>query len=1385
MAEPDALCDPIATTSLYEEEGSDRSTALTLEAAAAEYARLRPPAAADAYAYRETTPFLVVQLRKRRGKVEVLLDGHLSEGEEETRGGETVRVHNLYWHNGVHEDADTHTRVLSPVVVACAAEDGQRSIRDVKVRVWQSFLGLEASAPWQLISEASLSPHRVSDARCRAVAVPYPVPYHPQPRVSVYINIARRRKLEELRFNKLKAIFTDIIGQQVDRAFIVNAPLDAIVAEAAAAMVLMAFLSHALDNYLGAGATSALQGIVRAAGPLMLSGTAAIGANNAVLTNTDPTQTEKLALAARNATVAQYREWSRFVLSIPVDYFTRQVATQPKVVRFTLKEFARTLEVIAAALSRPGPAGTSAQAVVQYYTKQKMAFGRSEWMLWDWMAYGETSKDANQRNSEDNLKSDELLMGHTLGTRLHVAIDVQDAFECVAGTSRHELQCNRDDAFYLSSAAAGTLDDLKRVAKALGTLRTTLGPVDDSASGALSAAWHSLAVRPFKAISDYLQGVKNNESLRGYFSKKNWYNALLKATGKATKDPDLADLVDWRNATKALRQFEECFLEEAGNGMRLRRKIEAAILAKGQPLSNDARVCTRRLPQRVGRTNFNYLFRAGQKLSTEFVEVVSLSAVVREFSEYDDAAQSLQAAMKSGLAYLRRFAPQWEARASTRVALSCVCRKGPDFTKETGPAGAPLCSTLAIATPVDIHFAGTVSRFTEKSLRRIRFVVKRAQQRCDPSVLEALGLKHTSEDLLACQVFGDLWADELVALHESNDVRRPQMQMLEQASRRAAARLRALGTLLLELFTVLPQAESGADNEDEIAPEVADVAFRATLAGRDAALLIGKLLFARDDFEVRSVMTPIVRRSAAAAVRAAVAFERSVPVRLPHEPLASLFGARWEGVAAFERASQLMHDDVAARRAIVAAYASSRLISDEQHDEALALVRSDPYTPWRKSGEKSVEALLAAMRHRMASLRMDYDPLEVVESLNALNIDDPTDELAVAKGIGCEFYVPFGFGDARPAPTLPPCPAPMFGSVPVMGKHLHDAFVSIALTLPLRIVSNDVPEREMRVKLAPTLRCTAPLGAANQETNSVHPSVVQVLPTDHSRRLEARFVASRSRSGKLRVDGDHNAKDERSRDLANAHQCNRDTLEMAHEVSSIAWNAERVLQCVVAALASAKGMNNLETIGIELALPSHADYLESWYNKRPQEDENEALRNLKAQRERLQLARQKQTSAKVKKENLAEQLKNFEKANPPLIVDGREITDVKNEPEWQRIASELATAETALEAADMAVALEVNAEQLELLAVQAARSAIVQAAESTKRSLRLLLGSVGIGMAMLSALVSSANIRVELRSVLATPVSMTADQPNDASLRFARSAAVRLSEACLLISQTW
>ena len=1322
MAEPDALCDPIATTSLYAEEGSDRSTALTLEAAAAEYARLRPPTAADASAYRETAPFIVVQLRKRRGKVEVLLDGHLSEGEEETRGGETVHVHKIYWHNGLHEDADTGTHAISPLAVACAVEDGQRSLRKVTASVWQSFLGLEQALPWQLLSEASVSPHRVSDTRCRVAAMPYPLAYHPKPVVSIQDDRAARRHRNAKRLALWQNLMGELFKDAGEQANTVNARLSETNMIAAALLALTGYYIH---QYTGDG------GIMYALAAWRNQETWQIAGKGVTY----------LVTTLFQGTVAY--------LSAPKD---KVLAT----VKFTLKELARTLEVIAAELCAQR-AGTVPNV--------QSTYGENERRLWDWLSAGEAAKVPVTEDGK--FSSDDLLAQHRLGTKLHIVLDVDDAYECKESRSRHELRCERDDAVFLSSATSGTLDDLRRVAKAIKSLSDCLEepPGDDYTM--LKRFWDFNVVNPAYAMSQIAALPFRGKSAKGSLSKKSIADYLPWASSQQVRDLALADRSDRSNAREALRQLKACFLDDGGNGTRLQRKIEAALLSKGRPLTNDAHLCTRLLPQRVGRANLVYLFRAGHRASTEHVESAEeLGGVVREFSKYDDASQALQTAMNSGSAYLRRFVPQWEARAATRVALNCACRRVKGFDRVTGPAGAPLCSTLAIATPVDIHFAEAVSRLMERSLRRIRFVVKRAQQKCDPSVLEALGLKHTSEDLLACQVFGDLWADELVALHKSNDVRRPQMQMLEQASRRATARLRALGTLLLELFTVLPQAESGADDEDEIAPEVSDVAFRATLAGRDAALLIGKLLFTRDDFEVRSVMTPMVRRSAAAAVRAAAAFERSVPVRLPHEPLASLFGARSEGVAAFERAGQLMGDDVAARRAIVAAYASSRLISDEQHDEALALVRGDPYTPWREPPRQSVGALLAAMRHRMASLRMDYDPLDVVESISALNIDDLTDELAVAKSVRHDFYVPFGFGDARPAPTLPPCPAPMFGSVPVLGVHLRDAFESIARVLEATSPPTVVAEQELRVKLEPSLRCTPPRGGVIRETNSVHPNVVQAFPMSTDRQIKARFSASRSRSDKLRVQGNGDP-NERSRDLADAHRCNRDSMEMAHEVSSLAWNAERVVQCVVAALASARGMNGLETIGIELEFPSHENYLESWYNQRPQETLDAARRTLEEKERALVQVKSVQVGMEVERGDLAAQLN----ASSEAPTTGQTLA--------------LADATDRKAMADAAYNRALQARNRARVDLDVATADLRAADESKERSQRLLLGSVGIGMAMLSALVSPANVRVELRAVSATPAGMTENGPNDASLRFARCEAVRLSEACLAISQTW
>ena len=1338
MAAPGALCDPIATTSLFADLSDDEDdyaneAALTLKEASAEYARLREAGAvSDEFEWRTTAEkFIVVQLRKRRGKVELLLDGRLSEGAPETRDdGKTVLVHKIDWHKGLHEDSETRTRALSPLAVACAVEDGQRALRQVTASVWLSYMGIDATSSWQLLGESNVSPHRVSDPRCRVVAMPYPVTFRRHPFVHIWDDRVKRASKNTKRLDALGKLIATV-GSLASTLIEKGAPVSEVLSLSPVGAALAFFMSWYLDQVVP-NATETVSGLAKEV-PWVLS-LAAAGV---------PWQVLLLAAFAKVR-------------------LRRRLFTNPKKerkVQFSLQEFARSIEVITAANAAPAPEddenNTSNRAI---FERRRSPYGRNERILWDWLASdaGDRAKDRAEFGSDD------LRVQPQTGMVLRLMIHVDDAFECAAGGEWHELCASRDDAFFLSAAAAGVLEDLKRVVKAIKALQNVLGPPEEGLVWPKAKSMYRFHVaRPFEAMR---RALLKRLNLDGAMYKKNLLKDAQWAAAVHMRELEEIEIDDLINARKALKQLEACFVDERGDGARLRRRIEIAILAKGRPRSDDAVLCTRLLPQRVGRANFSYQFRAGQRLSTQHVdEVQDLGAIIRQFSEYDEAGSVMQASMKGAFAYLRRAVPEWEARSATRVVLRCACRESKGFEKAKAKGVQRLCSTLALTTPVDVHFAAAVARLPEDTLRSIRLVVRRAQQKCDASSLETLGLKHTSEDLLACQVFGDLWANELVALAESD--REPgvqeQMQMLEQASRRAAARLRASGTLLLALFTVLPQTELKADEDDDIAPELSDVAFSATLAGRDAHLLIRKLLFARDDFEVRSVMTPVVRRSAAAAVRAAAAFEREVPARLPHEPLASLFGPRWECVAALDRAEKLVgtdnDDDGKLKNHIVSAYASSRLMGADEIAATLREVRANPLSPFRESPDPSVVNLLAALRFRMASLRMDYDPIDVVRRIDALSLDDLTTELAVAKGDGHDFYVPFGFGDARPAPTLPPCPAPMFGTVPVRGAHLQSAFESIASVLAKGAGPDDAADaRELRVRLEPLLRCVAPLGPSNQETRSVHPNVVQVIDKGKGRRLATRFSASRSRLGSIAKDVDKTT----------VVSCTTEDTWIAQEVSTIAWNAERVVQCVVAALASAEGANDLQTVGLELELPSHDQYRESWYNEQQQyevDDLRQIEQDVKDEETDvfLQLAEGRATL-----HQLEEELKELKKQNRSTNLKEAQINAAQiNEKIYQDAYEHIQQKKKLVE---------------EWVKIREQRVAFVN--ESSKRSQRLLLGSVGLAMAMLAELIRP--VRVALRLVEGSG-SIEAEKLDPVAERFARCEAVRLSEACIVISQKW
>ena len=127
-----------ATTSLYERiDDPDERRVLTLCESRAQYAPLPPDDAPILEEEGDATPVIVVQLRKRQGRTEIFIDGYLSRGEAED--GSTTRRHALTWHRGMHEDVAMGSRVLSPLAIVAAVEDGQHSFQSVTVSVLQQY----------------------------------------------------------------------------------------------------------------------------------------------------------------------------------------------------------------------------------------------------------------------------------------------------------------------------------------------------------------------------------------------------------------------------------------------------------------------------------------------------------------------------------------------------------------------------------------------------------------------------------------------------------------------------------------------------------------------------------------------------------------------------------------------------------------------------------------------------------------------------------------------------------------------------------------------------------------------------------------------------------------------------------------------------------------------------------------------------------------------------------------------------------------------------------------------------------------------------------------------------------------------------------------------
>jgi hypothetical protein len=1253
MSADDALCFEQTSTSLYEESGNAprKRSVLSLARAEAEYCALgdtdaTPPG--DERNANDAQPEVVVQLRKHRGKLEVFLDGFLSDGQLEKRNGVDVHVHKLTWHHGLHEDVETDTRVFSPLAIVAAIEDGQRPLQDVSVSVWTSFENQGMPLFNQLlVSETPLVPHRATDARCYTVRAPYPLAYPPAPSMIIFDRFKKRRQIATKVLEAAGEGFKSALKQGFEELRDITKnhgrsehPIYAAIKNSFGSLleatgkktVLGDTTSTAIKQSVVAGVAAAFMNREWFLASAIASATIRWTGLNLGLDPKEPVQNFWLI--------------SKIATDAAINYVSARPLGDEGKTKFTLKELVRAIWSLSVIRGRQNQ-HTGIDELRRTQSEQY----RREQVVWEWLRGSGNIKPMN----------DSLLNVSTMyATRLGVRISVDDAFGCAPGATHHEIVCDRDDAHALGALAAGTARDLLALFDAVKALERNLEKgLNDSGetwwdyAGAVVKTQYDAMKKMLVQMQTIPAGEQTPDSagsVEGF--EKAEQEAAAKAQGDPDADPDEnldvealateeetaekkvekakekyeADKTDpenktaWQQARRALakvqtyglfKQFRRAARRrlaktianvsspEAENRLNVLKAVLQGIQDKLHPMlfddasnarqlylrlqnvAKDKRLrvpkpmaCThvRRLPHRGTAANTRRLFLFRADSSNGYVDLSSTYAASRVYSEFHDANQMVAVAMDGSAMALRRLVREWESQSSTRVKLTCMCKAIDEDAFEARQFKERVAfGTLVLTTPVDVQVAGVLSNPTEHVQRQMRLVVRRAQQKGGKSALERLGLESNDASLLAMQVFGDLWSEELVALHRLGR-KHAQVQLLEQASRRASARLRAAGRLVLELLTV-HNPQSGLVDFDDVPCNATDISLVATRRGRDAGLIVERLLFGQNYIAIRAAFAPLMRQVARAAIKCADAFERSVPEHLPHEPTASLFGDPFDGVAAYVRVRRVASQD-AVVSAAAAAYPAVLLLGGDPASHAAAIDAAER-RPAPKAERKPLlgfAQLVGAMRHRLASLKMDALPLDDDDEDDT--VDALADKLAVADlNAPHSYYVPFGFGDARPPPTLPPLSAPMFGSVPVYGPSLVNAFVA----LQQRGVTT---ARSLRVVLRPTLGCLQPLSTS--EAASDHPNVLQVS-VESGGAVAVRYTASRVRGAALPQGAGTYTDNPDVATAAEAHERGETAARLASDVCAIAWNAERVMQAVVAALASAS-LSGEEHDGIALTL---------------------------------------------------------------------------------------------------------------------------------------------------------------------------------------------------------
>jgi hypothetical protein len=848
---------------------------------------------------------------------------------------------------------------------------------------------------------------------------------------------------------------------------------------------------------------------------------------------------------------------------------------QPKPVKryFTLGELATVIESLSAIMPLAEP------ELKKTMTNEKFA---SEAVVLQWLLAAEPGEAfvsnepyaLKRVGNRVDLSEFDISEASGIQTDIYVELEDNESTEACAGRPklRFQFSSTRVDKAFLGHAMAGVLYDLRRLQEAIHAFDDRLASAAKAENldymSKLGYAWTWLDYwffdPIFASVKAQYKGMRSQtDSSEGQVEME-----INKMLGKQRR-------VVLNYVRKNLqKKLHTRFTTPHSEGDTLVAKLQKALddrflgIASATSLITTPPVYTRELPQKVQQPVF--FFPPSADADSNYVDVQSDTGTMREFSPLHDAAKVGVRAARAASSAIVQAHRTWETTGPRCLFVHAYSDGIGDWAVHVNAHALRNhreSYSLVLQLPGDIRAAEASTRLDEESERRILTLCHKGAAAAQAGTLLAHSkLPDTEAALVAMSLFAELWTDELLKLHALPESTSRVVSVVETAQVRAARRCTACGAFL-EAVTV--QAWSGLVPLSESA--TADPALLATQAGRDAARLARRLQLVAQPVTVRGVLSKSIVRRMRAIGATLVATGNRLAAKpdtdvLPSEPLQSLFMKPVHGLHAYARATSLPNLDARVAAAIAAAYPSSLLLSDIALDVAVnGLVRTDaePQRP-----PLQVDAARIVQR-RMAALRFDYpDTVHLDGATKALHASDKAlveamSSLSLASGArALAFYVPYGYGQAPPRLVYPPVPAPMFGSVPVWTE---DVLASIdALSTAL-----GAPGRTGAALTTVSICPVFPCGGAPQWPLPEHPSLLDVRigaarrsPKDVLFGVDVCFWASEPELGNVASQPDTHTPTY-ANEAANKHLQGTYERKLASRVSTLAWNAERILQSLL------------------------------------------------------------------------------------------------------------------------------------------------------------------------------------------------------------------------------